>query len=263
MDAMSEALMTGLQHYYKFDSGTIDSVGSSNGVNYGAILRTTGGMSGGAYDFDGSNDYVSLGTGEIKSIFDENQNFSISFWMYQEGSPESNGRQIVLNKSYYSHTSPYYQFYVTIYPLTNTTPSIRATLYSPSLSALTTSYSYVANNVTFLNNWVHVAIVRDWSTPTFQIFINGEGGSINISTLPTYSNYDTQFDIGSANGLRTYRYAFDGKVDEVGIWSRKLSDDEITELYNKGAGLTYEPISYKLGMYPSNKSKFIPTIINT
>lgn len=33
--------------------------------------------------------------------------------------------------------------------------------------------------------------------------------------------------------------SFDGKIDEVGIWSRALSSSEITELYNGGAWLQY------------------------
>jgi len=32
---------------------------------------------------------------------------------------------------------------------------------------------------------------------------------------------------------------FDGNIDEVGIWDRILTTDEITELYNAGAGLAY------------------------
>ena len=32
---------------------------------------------------------------------------------------------------------------------------------------------------------------------------------------------------------------FNGKLDEVGIWSRDLSASEVTELYNAGAGLQY------------------------
>lgn len=32
---------------------------------------------------------------------------------------------------------------------------------------------------------------------------------------------------------------FDGRIDEVGLWSRVLTTDEIAELYNSGAGVTY------------------------
>lgn len=34
---------------------------------------------------------------------------------------------------------------------------------------------------------------------------------------------------------------WNGRIDEVGFWKRKLSSQEITKLYNSGNGLTYEP----------------------
>jgi hypothetical protein len=33
---------------------------------------------------------------------------------------------------------------------------------------------------------------------------------------------------------------FNGTIDEIGIWNRTLSQAEITQLYNEGAGLTYD-----------------------
>ena len=32
---------------------------------------------------------------------------------------------------------------------------------------------------------------------------------------------------------------FEGEIDELGIWSRVLTADEVTELWNGGAGITY------------------------
>ena len=43
-----------------------------------------------------------------------------------------------------------------------------------------------------------------------------------------------RFGIGQAGGQM-----FDGLIDEVGWWSRQLSDAELVTLYNGGAGLTY------------------------
>ena len=37
-----------------------------------------------------------------------------------------------------------------------------------------------------------------------------------------------------------FRYDEDGKIDEVGIWSRVLTSGEISDLYNSGSGLTYD-----------------------
>ena len=45
-----------------------------------------------------------------------------------------------------------------------------------------------------------------------------------------------QFFIGNGSG----NYLVQGMMDEVGVWSRALSADEIALLYNSGSGLAYE-----------------------
>jgi hypothetical protein len=42
--------------------------------------------------------------------------------------------------------------------------------------------------------------------------------------------------IGSIYGTVYY---FNGKIDEIGAWTRLLTSTEITELYNLGAGKQY------------------------
>ncbi len=43
------------------------------------------------------------------------------------------------------------------------------------------------------------------------------------------------------NGMESQSfYRWDGLIDEIGIWDRALTDDEISDLYNDGEGLPYE-----------------------
>lgn len=46
------------------------------------------------------------------------------------------------------------------------------------------------------------------------------------------------FEIGALREGATTQY-FDGLIDEVGVWKRKLTSTEITALYNSGSGITY------------------------
>jgi len=46
---------------------------------------------------------------------------------------------------------------------------------------------------------------------------------------------------------------FDGQIDELGIWNRTLSSDEVIELYNSGAGLPFEGEFVKLN-FPLNNA---------
>jgi hypothetical protein len=59
----------------------------------------------------------------------------------------------------------------------------------------------------------------------------------NISATPSTQQ---NFGIGSNLGIATYDSGqingIDGQIDAVGFWNRALSDAEITELYNAGAG---------------------------
>ena len=52
--------------------------------------------------------------------------------------------------------------------------------------------------------------------------------------LAADTNTGTHTYIGA--GFSAY---FDGLVDECGIWSRALTTDEVTSLYNSGNGFTY------------------------
>ena len=82
-------------------------------------------------------------------------------------------------------------------------------------------------------NWYH--IVGTWNGTVAKLWINGvsqtniidnsHSGNISDSTSRLFAGtyYDSSYRV---NGL----------VDELAIWSRVISDDEIAELYNSGTG---------------------------
>lgn len=82
--------------------------------------------------------------------------------------------------------------------------------------------------------WNHIVLVIDgtnitlyvnnsqWATASFAYSIGyGSNCSVTIGANANNSN------------------SFGGRIDEVGIWSRALTSDERTELYNSGNGITY------------------------
>jgi hypothetical protein len=98
-----------------------------------------------------------------------------------------------------------------------------------------------------LNDWTHVAAVR-MNTNTITLYINGSvvsGGGVSAleeffyTSTPLYLAVST----GGWGGNR-----FDGKIDDVRIYSRGLQAAEVQALYNLGSGgaggpteLTTEP----------------------
>ena len=97
-----------------------------------------------------------------------------------------------------------------------------------------------------INTWYHVVGVR--SGTTVKIYVNGvlEGSTTNAA-LGAVTTTD-HWHIGvSVDGTDTHARWFKGRLDEVAIWSRAVTDGgvsvgqtatlEIAELYNGGAGI--------------------------
>ena len=81
--------------------------------------------------------------------------------------------------------------------------------------------------------WHHVVVRRQGVT--FQIFYDGgevargsSGGAISDTEMPLLVGKRNQFD--------GRHFPVDGRIDEVAIWSRALSDAEIAFLFNDGSG---------------------------
>ena len=88
-------------------------------------------------------------------------------------------------------------------------------------------------------------VVWVYNSTHIRFFINGSedsGGPIayDIDTS------ETSWYIGAGVGGSNY---FNGHIDEVPVWSRELTPAEVTQLYNSGAGITYEDIPPSTGLY--------------
>ena len=87
-----------------------------------------------------------------------------------------------------------------------------------------------ANSVS-LNSWHHLVVVRNGTARTVQAFLDGVAGDIYIYTKDPVSSTRNIF-IGSESGGSNF---FNGIIDEICIYNRALSADEIRQLYLSGA----------------------------
>ena len=89
-------------------------------------------------------------------------------------------------------------------------------------------------------SWQHVVITMDGdgsTSTTMEVWVNGVSkGTAAVARSPVKWSVTADFTIADQQGGGQY---YDGGMDEVGIWSRLLTDPEIAELYNSGAGLAY------------------------
>lgn len=86
--------------------------------------------------------------------------------------------------------------------------------------------------------WHMITCVWDYANNNASIFIDGDH---EVSeAMPNPSSLSSS--IGSIANLytsRTTTWKFTGRIDELGIWNRSLTQAEITQLYNGGTGITY------------------------
>ena len=212
-----DPLITDIVSYYKFDGDATDSAGSNDGTVDGAT-GTGSGKIDDAYSFDGG-DVIDTNT---QIINDANKSWTISFWANQT---TSNGD----NKSMISQSR------ISTY-ITNTTVTFQ--VYDGSWQRITKNISAGFNHI--------VAIYND-TTGKMRLLINNSAASdIDVGTALLLTE---QTGIGNRT---TGGDGFIGVIDEVGIWDRALTSDEITELYNSGDGLQY-PFS--------SGAEFIPQIL--
>ncbi len=173
-----------------------------------------------AYTFDGKDDNITLGDTLESTI---NGNHTIAVWIY----PTANASETIIDK--YNPTSGKRQWGVTY----------RGDFIMSRYGALNgaTYRQYVTDTDNFpIRNWYHVVLVADPANDIYHFYLNGteisgsEAGTGNITLVPD-SNEPTR--IGSGGGLNDYN--FNGTMDEIAIWNRTLSAQEISDLYARGA----------------------------
>jgi hypothetical protein len=218
-------LLTDLVAYWKLDetSGTrADATG--NGHDLADIHNDTGsgaGIIGNGADFSTTTyGLVSLGPGI------QGGDMTVSFWV---NSPGMNDNQI--NIFYQSYDLSIYYYFDG-----DQCPGTSITAYADAGACV---YDGVQNASP--TGWFHIVGVRRGNQ--LEIYRNGVRRyfydpyhtDLLVGDL-TSPGWPDQFIIGNSGG----GYFVHGMMDEVGVWSRALTVDEIELLYNDGSGLAYE-----------------------
>lgn len=83
-------------------------------------------------------------------------------------------------------------------------------------------------------NW-HFVVSRRTATDTIELWIDNNLIATKTGITSTTSAQPADFEIGSLTSVAGREW--DGDIDEVAIWGRALTDDDISDLYNSGSGL--------------------------
>lgn len=201
----------GLVAYYPFDGHANDVSGNNNhAIAHGALLTTNRfGGANCAYAFDGINDIIQVLQNTV--IPYGNQARTAAMWIYTTPDSWTSHRHGVFS---YGTVQIRQAFGIDMNPY----PNIQFYTWGDDLE--------VATNVPE-QGWIHLAFTYDGEY-TIKGYVNGILMDSRILEGPLNTKAGTILNIGS-NGRASNAY-FHGKIDDVRIYNRELSQQEIESL---------------------------------
>jgi len=193
-------------HIYDFSGNEHNGTWNGDSIPDADSGPTTSGKLGGAFMFDGTGDSIT------DSLNDGTKTFTISTWVKPDVLSGVRGCVGYTTSSGVRQDIYHYNQVVRIF-------------------ADGKYYSTTSNVITQTGKWHHIVGTYNEGDAKPKVYVNGIeyalGGSSNIGTYSA-----NQFWVGriAPNG----NYHYNGAIDEVAIWNRTLSAEEILNTYKRG-----------------------------
>jgi len=208
----------GLVGYWNFDDNDLNgntlydkSGNSNNGTNNGATTGATGILKQ-AFEFNGTSDYVEVN--HNSSIDISSGSFTYGLWIYALSS--IGGYDMPIFKGGSHASNPGYDM------------ELGLEWWGANISDGSVSKAVDISDTPLNNQWVNIVVVIDRTAQKLYSYVNGVGVSsgTDISTVGSIDSsvYNLYFGKYSSS-------PFNGKIDEVRIYNRALSADEIFNNY--------------------------------
>ncbi len=226
----------GLVGWWPFNGNANDESGiNNNGTVYGATLTTDRfGNSANAYSFDGISNHirVSDNNNNNNNSLDLVQDYSMSVWVNLTGHVYSpciitkhlgNIDNIGTYTYLLSSQTANYPYYI----LQQATPHFD----NSTETTVPTSYE--------LNQWYNLSCTYNKSQQRLIHYINSIAvDTVNVLYDIQNTSIDLLFGATFIWDMNTLDYFWNGKIDDIGIWNRDLTSQEITDLFNSNSGIT-------------------------
>jgi hypothetical protein len=198
---------------------TADSSGGGNNAtmnNFSKTKSPVAGKIGQAFAFNGSSQYLSHA--HIPELDFGTGDFSVSFWIKPSGSWGGTTRGIIGQKS--NDSAPGWQ----VYHDAGDTNAVRLRLGDASGNGSDLMGVAVAPGV-----WTYVTVER--KSGVLYGYSNGAPSGTSIADTKNVSGGSANFNIGYADTWTAY---YQGSLDDVRIYNRALSAQEVAALYAMG-----------------------------
>ncbi len=212
----------GLVGWWPFNGNANDESGNGNNgtVNGATLTSDRNSINNTCYSFDGVSNYIKI---TDNNLMDFSNKYSISTWVNLTSTPSSQFSVVSKERQ-----------------LDGTGISMIIDNTGKITQAFNNGSNYVTTGLKSLSNstWYNIVFTFDGSTA--NIYVNGV---LDKSNVFSQSLINTTFDwfigkefttSGGGNSGYTNRY-FKGNIDDIGMWNRALTQQEITALYNGGS----------------------------
>jgi hypothetical protein len=220
-------LQQGLVGYWPFCGNANDESGNGNDgtVNGATLTEDRFGNANAAYGFDGVDDYINCGNNDALNL----NNFSISVWHKLNDLPQSAiDENVLVVKSDYNPGTLGYRI------AASSEPQVAEYFIWSRLGGGGQCGGYVNTNQPPISQvWSNIVAIKNQDT--ISIYRNGDLENTLTGVCGDFSNqrpllFGCKYDYNEIlNGF------YDGILDDIGIWNRALTPEEVQELYTLDA----------------------------
>jgi hypothetical protein len=225
----------GLVGWWPFNGNANDESGNgNNGSVTGALLTSDRNSNlNSAYSFDGNGDFINCGNSPTVNI---TGSVSISAWIYANNLSGDHG---IISKM-------------------NTGIATYELITGGNLFRWMDVGGFLWSNSINPNQWIHVVSVFNSSSLLKSIYINGVLNTTSISLVSTIPTNSDNLYIGAHQPSIVPGWSWDGKLDDIGVWNRALTQQEITDLYTSSTlGISEVSQSNLFSVYPNPANSHI------
>ncbi|MEY2692376.1 MAG: hypothetical protein RIT03_766 [Bacteroidota bacterium] len=243
---------TGLVGYWPFNGNANDQSGNgNNGTLMNGVLLTSDRFNNlnSAYSFDGIDDFIQVPNSNSISIIGD---ITISAWVKTNGYNNQNYQTIVSKRETY-WTWEYavaYSYHTNIIHNTKFLASRALGMGNQEQGWSTTPY-----NQNSWENWV-VTI----SNNQMKLYKNGILDHTQVYSLVPVNQVCPLLFGKNTLADNTNSEQFYGKIDDIGIWNRALTQEEITGLYNASSPNECQTLVINTGILSFNPVTYTNTV---